>query len=316
MFGGGHTLGADSGGTQGNQNLYLYGGTFTMYRSTRMNVAHDVMLAGTVMTIRSNSASDRSGPIFTIGDTLTISNTVETAQYIPMTIGWSTYRNAPTLVLSNQLVFVGNAINTNSTLIKREYNLAEETAKHAECALNGTVVFDIGDGAAVNDLEMDLTFADDATGSSAVPGRLVKEGAGTLMITSATNTLTGGIEINAGTLAVSGYFASGMSVAEEATLRVDTATVEINGDLMFEHNSTYAVSTLGAKTVVNGAVSGTGITWVTSPMPASNVSQVHLMHASGGMTQKFKTELPGWHCSVVGGTDLYLKPMPATILVY
>ncbi len=314
MYGGSHEHGGGGGGVQNNQNLYLYGGTYTIGSSGRDNVANDAVFAGTTMVLSRNTSSNRSGPILTVGNNLIISNILEDVSYVPLTVNHSLVGNANAVTLSNRLTFAGNTFNTNSVLIT---STTDNAAFMSECRLSGNVTFDIGDGAAENDLCIDLNFADDTfVPKTPMIGKLIKEGAGTLMITAPSNSLTGGIEIKTGTLGISGTCASGMSVAEDAILRADTAAVEINGDLTFADSSGYAVTMLLAKTVVNGAVNGTGTTWVTTPVPAGDVKQVHLMHASEGITQRFKTELPGWVCSIVAGTDLYLKPMPAQILIY
>jgi hypothetical protein len=106
------------------------------------------------------------------------------------------------LILNGDLTFTGNATNSNTVLIDAILG----SGRQGIIGLNGTRVFDIGNGAAAVDLRITAGIEDDVS-----EGGLIKNGAGTLELTGA-NTYTGPTVINAGTLLINGSLTSDVTV--------------------------------------------------------------------------------------------------------
>ncbi len=314
MFGGSHTVGSDGGGAQTCRDVKLYAGTMTLSRAARLT-ATNLLMTGTTIGLSHNApSSGRGSPSIVVGSDMTISNTLSTTQYNPINIAWAGNSGPAFLAPFGGLNVYGNDLNTNSVLISRTYPSAPPaTYWLAECRLTGDITFNISDGAAVNDLEMDLSLVDNGT----TAGRLIKTGAGTLLLSASTNTLTGGVTINAGTLAITGYFASGFEVESETELRVDSDTAEINGNLIFKAGAAYA-GVQGSLLTVNGAVTAEAPVPVTYPAPTDDsIERVLLMTASGGINATFTYPDPKWKAIVTGGNQLWLrKNMPTRIQLF
>lgn len=280
MYAGTYTHAGGGGGTVVMRNVKLLGGMLNPTRGTRTTVSNDmVVAAGGRLVISSNGDSLRSGSIVYVYGEMTISNTVATTQYNPIDMGYSWYRNATALTLTNRLSVYGNSVNTNSVLVTRTYN-ADSKTMLAEFRLSGPVEFAIDDGAANADFEVDASMAN----NGAAVGSLVKTGAGTLLLTAQTNSITGGFDINEGRLLLNGIVSNDVAVASGATfggtglvqvasgtaLTVDAGgivapgvsglgTLSVTGDVSLNSASVYQVDLNGNSAdalVVSGNVSG------------------------------------------------------------
>ena len=212
MYDGTYTHGGGAGGTVIMRKLGLLGGILNPTRSTRTTVSNDMVIAGGQLNISGNTDSTRSGPIVYVYGTTTISNTLSTTQYNPITLGYSWYRNAAAVTLTNRLSVYGNNINTNSVIVTRTYNTDIKTMLGEFC-LSGPVEFNIDDGVAVNDFEVDASIANNGS----LVGSLIKTGVGTLLLTAPTNSITGGIDVNEGRLILNGIVSNDVAVASGAT---------------------------------------------------------------------------------------------------
>lgn len=136
-------------------------------------------------------------------DGLNITNAASGA-YTAITIdhGASIAQSGGKLVLNGDVTFTGNSTNSNTVLI----DSIKGSGRQGVVALNGTRVFDIGNGAAKVDLRITGAIVDETAGSG-----LTKNGQGTLDLTGA-STFTGATTVNAGTLLINGSSVSAATV--------------------------------------------------------------------------------------------------------
>ena len=111
------------------------------------------------------------------------------------------------LALSSDVAFTGSLSNGNTTVIA-----APDGVNPGIVMLNGTRTFDVGDGAAAEDLTLSAPLLDGLQ-----VGGLTKSGAGTLAL-AGTNSYTGPTRVSSGVLAVNGSLASPVTVGSNAVL--------------------------------------------------------------------------------------------------
>jgi autotransporter-associated beta strand protein len=175
---------------------------------------------------------------------LNITNTASGA-YTPITIyAGTTTVNGGALYLSanSGINFTGNGTNSNTTTIAAPTG----TGPLGVIELNGANIFNIGDGAAAVDLEIDATLINGGTNDTA--SGVTKNGAGTLLLTAA-NTYTDGTILNAGTLEVSGAGTLGNQT------NLAQAGLTVNGGLLDLGGTTQIVDTVsvtGNSTIQDG----------------------------------------------------------------
>lgn len=310
IFGGKYTHSGDAGGNSSMRNASVFGGEMNQTRSTETTVRSDMMLAGGVLTLNSNTASDRSGARVIIKGNLTISNTVSTTAYNAINLGYSYYRNPDYLSLTNKLSVIGNAVNPNPVAITRTYSTDPKTML-AEIRLNDEVECFVTDGAADIDFDVDANFADNGT----VVGKLVKTGAGTLRMTAITNALTGGIDINEGRLVLDGGASSDIAVATGATLAGDGT---VDADLTFADDAVFEVEILDETTAavldVAGTVTASGE--VTVPVAQDQADGEWLVMTADSFDAEFVSTNPRWALYPRnGGTELWLTKKLGTLIV-
>lgn len=310
IFGGKYTHSGDAGGNSSMRNASVFGGEMNQTRSTETTVRSDMMLAGGVLTLNSNTASERSGARVIIKGNLTISNTVSTTAYNAINLGYSYYRNPDYLSLTNKLSVIGNAVNPNAVAITRVYNSDSRTML-AEIRLNDEVECFVTDGAADIDFDVDANFADNGT----VVGKLVKTGAGTLRMTAITNALTGGIDINEGRLVLDGGASSDIAVATGATLAGDGT---VDADLTFADDAVFEVEILDETTAavldVAGTVTASGE--VTVPVAQDQADGEWLVMTADSFDAEFVSTNPRWALYPRnGGTELWLTKKLGTLIV-
>lgn len=114
------------------------------------------------------------------------------------------------MVIEGDVTFTGNGTNTNTTVIAA----LTDVGLSGVVALNGVRTFNIGDGAADEDLSIEPGLVDGAS-----PGGLTKTGAGTLAL-SGSSTYTGATIVQAGVLLLHGAVSgtSGVTVESGAHL--------------------------------------------------------------------------------------------------
>ncbi len=201
------------------QALTLNGGTYSQVGGYKAAVG-SLALNGGTSTV--SAANGTTTTVLTVNGDLAITNVASLiaqngAGYTPITLNAGSGSAAGAqLVLLGDLSFVGNATNAHTTTIATTVN-----ANLGTIQLGGAREFDIGDGAAANDLTINAVLADRSFGATTVGG-LLKTGTGTLALGGA-NTYTGATTINAGTLALVGsgaslHSASALSVAPGARL--------------------------------------------------------------------------------------------------
>ena len=338
MYDGTYTHGGGAGGTVIMRKVGLFGGMLNPTRSTRTTVSNDMVIAtGGRLVISGNADSARSGPIVYVYGEMTISNTVATAQYNPIDMGYSWYRNAAALTLTNRLSVYGNSVNTNSVIVTRVYSSDPKTVL-AEFRLSGPVEFAIDDGAAVNDFEVDASMAN----NGAAVGSLVKTGAGTLLLTAQTNSITGGFDINEGRLLLNGIVSNDVAVASGATfggtglvqvasgiaLTVDAGgivapgvsglgTLSVTGNVSLASTSVYQVDLNGNSSdalVVSGNVSGGAVLQV-AKTGAGNGPWLILQ--ANQITGTFTVQGENLIASTkAGGTELWLVKSQGTVISF
>ena len=156
---------------------------------------------GTLIVKRSQSPLGIYDGLVTLAGGLAITNTA-TGAYTPVTIspGVNIAQIGGKLFLNGDLTFTGNTTNSNTTTIDG----ITGSGPRGVLALGGTRTFNVGDGAAANDLTVTAPMVD---GVSA--GGLTKTGAGTLALTGSSS-YTGSTTVTTGTLLVNNSDGSGL----------------------------------------------------------------------------------------------------------
>ena len=313
----GGSYGDGAGGTSsGNTcltNAFLAGGTWTVSSGHTTQIGGSLVLAGGVLTVYRANDTSRNTTLTTMG-IMTITNTLSGA-YSPLSIngGAGAGVNGGRFVLSNDLVFVGNAANTNSVIINT--TAPSSGGGSAQLRLAGTRVFDIGDGAASADLTLMPVLVDNGV----TVGALTKAGAGTLVL-AATNAYTGATTVSNGTLVLAGSLASAVTVCSSAVLTgtgwigatgtaltvnaggiVDpgavgsVGTLTVTGNVSFAGSAVYRVDVNGGSPdllAVSGGVSASGGP-VTVSVVGGGAAPWLILSATSGITGTFTTTAPG-----------------------
>lgn len=197
------------GGSLINGFAVLAGGAMTMPRQTIVTVTGPLVMSGGTISVQRSQSTTLYNTVLTANGGLVISNLVSGA-YTPITldVGDSTHSGGKLSLNGGDVTFVGNADNTNTVTISAPAGAGTAGV----ITLTGTRTFNIGDGAAAND----LTLAPILVNSVPVGG-VTKTGAGTLSLT-ATNAYTGATTVDGGTLAVNGGLVSPITVNSGAGL--------------------------------------------------------------------------------------------------
>ena len=299
MFGGNHSIGGGGGGSTTMRSARLYGGSFTLGRGAVGSVSNGLMMVGGTLNIGSTTDSSRWGGFLDVAGGMVVSNTAENMSYTPVNVGYSTIRRPCTLRLNDSLTVVGNAVNTNPVVFARnDYAGSFPSA----LGLDGSIEIAVTDGAAACDFDCEL----DVVNGDSSAGTLVKTGSGTLLLSAPTNGLTGGVQVNAGTLVSAAVFTNvSFAVAGGASL-VTCGGMSIHGEVAFEPGSILGFQGTGAVLAVTGALTGSGNVTVDVEVPADNSDRL-LVTATGGIAPDFATSNAKWTVvKKAGGTELWL----------
>lgn len=278
------------------------GGDITVLGATTLN-------GGRVLVSLSDSTTAINA-WFTFND-IVITNQ-ESGVYSPIVLKSHATNIGGQLTLKGNLTFVGNSINENTALFDSE-NIA--LAQQGIIALDGTRTFNIGNGAAPVDVQVNVAITD----NGATLGSLTKTGTGTLAL-GGNNLFTGGTTVSVGTLTGTGSLASDITVASGATLAPgapDTiGTFTVNANVDFEAGSTLDIDIVGATAdllAVSGAVTGT----VSVPVAQDLTEGDWKVMTAGSLNGTFVTTNPRWALYTRnGGTELWLtKKLGTTIII-
>ncbi len=217
MNGGSYTDGATgtSSGTTNLQNAYLAGGNWSITGGHKTNISGSLNLSGgTVAIERAHNAGNRT--VVTVTGDIQITNTASGA-YTAISLNPSNVVDgfAAEFVMKGDLRFVGNSTNNQTARIAAPAGVGP----YGYIRLDGDRTFDIGDGAADQDLLVEAVLTDGAS----TTGSLIKTGPGTLVLGNA-NTYTGNTTINQGVLALGpdGSIASSPRIEITAGASLDT----------------------------------------------------------------------------------------------
>ena len=249
--GGAATLGGggSNSGTTNLRNASITGGALNGTKGHTTNMSGDLALSGGVVSL-SGSTDAQPGAQLNLAGGLTISNTAS-GGYNAITLNSATSTGAASkLMLGGDVTFIGNA-NPNTVTIS-----APIAAKIGSIVLNDTRSFNIGNGAAIDDLSIAAPIVD---GTSA--GGLTKTGAGTLLL-SAVNTFTGGTTVSAGVL----------KLGADASLASSIITLGSAGELDVTALSFTAVSSQTLAFEVNAAGAGSAGLLSASALDITNAS--------------------------------------------
>lgn len=280
MTGGTYTDGADgtSSGRTYLTNAVLAGGAWTITKGHATEIGRTLTLSGGTLTVK-NAQDNTFRTSLSLFGAVTVTNS-SSAAYAPLTLlgGASGYAGAK-VILAGDLTVVCNEVNTNPVAIAATDPAAGSGAPLL--LLDGTRVFNIGEGAAQADAVVSPVLLDNGV----TPGGLTKTGAGTLVL-AATNGYTGATSVDGGALQVDGSLTSPVTVSSGATLCgtglvsvTGTAlavsgggfvnagvagavgTLSVTGDVSFASAAVLQVDVSGASAdclAVSGAVTGNG----------------------------------------------------------
>ena len=236
-----------------NSRFYIKGDAEIGAQDLGSNTGGDVSVNGTAslkggrVLVSISDSTNSYNALFTLNQVV-VSNTAQTA-YAPIVLKAHTNYWGGLLTITGDVTFVGNSINTNDVTIESE---SAGLAQQGIIALNGTRTFNIGNGAAENDLAVKSPIAI-TNGTS--PGGITKTGAGTLSL-GGTNTYTGPTTVSAGTLHLAGSLASAATVGTNAVLAGSGILAAAGTGLTVESGGSVApgtTNTIGILTV-NGNV--------------------------------------------------------------
>jgi autotransporter-associated beta strand protein len=185
-------------------NADLSGGAINMPTNGKLIVGGTTTLSGGAINVGASNSQTLYNAKATLSGPVNITNTEEgSPAYTPITIASGAAANnlGGQVELSGDLTFTGNA-NTNTVTIAAPTG----SGHRGVLALDGTRVFDIGDGAAAVDLAVQADIIDGTN-----TGGLTKTGSGVLALEGA-NTYAGPTTVNAGTLLINGSLASAVTV--------------------------------------------------------------------------------------------------------
>ncbi len=313
LNGGTFSLGGDGGGGVSTiSNIWIHGGAVSQYRSTSLDVPENLMISGGQMTVRSNSDSSRSGSTVRVFGATTISNTFDNVEFVPIVLGYSYYRLPCAIALLGDFTFVGNTVNTNTAKITITESTDPKTML-GQVQLEGEIPFNIIDGAADVDLDIQAILA-----NSTNAGMLVKRGEGMLLLSVSTNTLTGGIRIEQGTLGITGLLNSQtarVTVQSGATFQSYTTT-QLDGGLELEDGANLRID-------VNGVLKASSITGADATVWVDFVPTEEMLEAKSSVIlsdSKIEPNLVSavnnyWIYRRNNGKEVWIGKPPSTLLL-
>jgi autotransporter-associated beta strand protein len=325
----GGTLNYNSGT---DSRFYINGNATINAGDLRHNTGGDVTVRGTTtlnggrVLVSYASSTNSANALFTL-NTLAITNLVS-GGYTGIAFRAHNTNKGGLLTLTGDVAVVCNSINTNSVFFESE-NAA--LTNQGAIALSDLRTFDIGDGAAANDLVIVPAIT-----NAAIIGALVKAGAGTLALNGA-STYTGPTSVTNGTLLVNGGLVSPVTVWDGAVLggtgRITTnatavtvkaggsvnpgtiggvGTLTVTGAVDFASGSVLAVDLSGAtadRLAVSGNVTGSGPVQVSVTttnkgawliMTAANIAPAFTTDAPGLVVTKKENDTQLWLQTPVG----------------
>ncbi len=215
-----------------NGNANLNAGNLIMNQGGDITVLGATTLNGGLLTAKESTST-------TVYNGLTVLNAVNitnqaSGTYTAIKLTSHGTNKGALLTFNGNVTFTGNGTNTNAVLID---STDGALANQGVIALEGTRIFNIGNGAAAIDLAIVPTLQDGTTA-----GGLTKTGLGTLALNGA-STFTGGTTVSAGTLLVNNTSGSGTG----------TGAVTVEGGIL---GGSGTIS--GAVTVKSGATLAPG----------------------------------------------------------
>lgn len=232
-----------------NGNMSLSGGLVQLNNGGDVIVSGNTTLNGGVLNARLSSSTTAFNGLTTL-NTLSITN-VASGAYTPIVLTGHATNKGALLTINGDVTFTGNGTNTNTVRIDTS-DIA--LANQGVIALEGTRTFNVGNGAAAEDLTIVPTLQDGVS-----TGGLTKIGLGTLALGGA-NTYTGATTVTNGTLSVFGSIASsaatvgnGATLALSGTGTAGAVTVNLGGNFQLG-----TAGTAGAVTVNSGTFGGVG----------------------------------------------------------
>ncbi len=321
-----------------NHRFYINGDARINTGDLKLNTGGDITVLGTTtlnggrVLVSLSDSTNAFNAFFTLTD-IVITNQPEAA-YSPVVLKANATNTGGKLTINGNVTLVSNSANTNSVLFDSE---DRTLAQQGVIALNGTRTFDIGDGAAEQDLLIIPLIID----NGAVVGGLTKMGAGTLALTS-TNLYTGATAVSNGTLVVNGSVMSPVTVSSGAifggtglvqvasgiALTIDAGgivapgvsglgTLSITGDVSLNSASVYQVELNGNSSdalVVSGNVSGGAVLQVAQtgtgngPWLIMKANQITGTYTVQGENLIASTK--------AGGTELWLVKRQGTVISF
>ncbi len=295
VYGGGlHRLGNGDPATSTHRNATLFRGKYIVSGKAVATLTGDLTLAGGLLDMGSASL----GSLTVQGATI-ISNPANyaanaTYKYTAANIG-----RTATLNLGSSLSYYVNEYAPLGCGLISAYTVG--TTAYPVIALSGETVFNIEDNSAETDLEIQPSLVD-----GTIPGRLVKEGPGVLGLSAPTNSLTGGIDLNAGGITlVANTTLCGINAAADTLLRVE-GSCELQDSLTFAEGSQYAFNTNGVLTL-SGSVTAAAPVPVDCAIPTNALEKVLVMTAAGGINGKFISPNSQWVFNIHSGNRLVLQ---------
>lgn len=298
-----------------SHRFYINGDAVVNAQDLRLNTGGDITVLGTTtlnggrVLVSISDSTTIYNAFFTLNDVV-ITNQAKGA-YSPIVLKAHATNTGGQLTLTGTLTFVGNAQNANTALFDSE-NLA--LAQQGFIALDGPRTFNIGNGAAPVDVQVNVAIAD----NGATAGALVKSGTGTLSLDSA-STFTGGTTVGEGTLTGTGSLASDLSVASGATLAPGTpdaiGTFTVNADVDFEAGSILDID-IDGETADLLAVSGTVTGTATIPVAQDQDDGEWLVMTADSFDADFISTNPRFALYTRnGGTELWLTQKLGTMII-
>lgn len=321
-----------------NHIFYINGDATINVGDLKLNTGGDITVLGTtilnggrILVSISDSTTDYNA-LFTFKD-IVITNQPEAA-YSAVVLKANASNAGGKLTINGNVTLVCNSVNTNSVLFDSE---DRTLAQQGVIALNGMRTFDIGDGAAEQDLLIIPVIID----NGAVVGGVTKIGSGTLALTS-TNAYTGATAVSNGTLLVNGRVMSPVTVSSGATfggtglvqvtsgtaLTVDAGgivapgvsglgTLSVTGNVSLASTSVYQVDLNGNSAdclVASGNISGGAVVNVAKTGPANGPWLImRANQITGTYTVQGETLIASTKAS---GTELWLMKRQGTVISF
>lgn len=290
MDGGSFALAGGGGGGATIRSAYFGGGNANASRGTLLKVNEETIIAGGVVTLSSNTDKNRHGARLECVGPLTISNIADSVS-TPLTMGYTRYGRTPGLILHQSLTMIGSKSALSPVTIKIDADTQNGTS--AVVQLDGDIPFNITKNAMTSpDMIIQASIADAIPdhNTSGNPGRLVKTGNGTLELAATTNSLTGGISVQEGTLRIAGDVGSAIDVSSQGTLAL-AGHITVEGQVTFSAGATLTIEPNTSLTVTD-SINATESISVTFQPPTDPDNQQLVLKSSMPIDANFIT-LPG-----------------------